>query len=445
MHGGALRYRIGARPPRRRTIVTHRLIPSVALACSMTPAALACPELPGAKHELPNQPGTNADWASAEAPVLTDHVRLTSPERFLKAGEAYFNPDATRIIFQAIEHPPEGEEPSIHYAMYVADLDRDESGAFTGLSNITLVSEPGSSNTCGWFHPTEKGRILFGSTVTPLLEENAPGYQRGTSKYSWQFPNEMEIISTVLPDDLASGDFPEPEPLWVRDGYDAEGSWSSDGRFVLYTRLEASNENAEPNGDLWIYDRVNDTHTALVTEPGYDGGPFFSRDDKRIVYRSDRKLDKHLQLYIGELAFDDTGAVLGLEREIAISDNGHVNWCPYLNKSGDIAFYATSEVGHFNYEVFAIEAGTQGRQDKPVDMRTRVRVTHASGFDGLPVFSPDNDWVMWTSQRAPEGMDAGSFEGTSQLWIARYDEPALRRAMFDASMRRAAGRPIDNN
>ena len=71
-------------------------------------------------------------------------------------------------------------------------------------------------------------------------------------------------------------------------------------------------------------------------------------------------------------------------------------------------------------------------------------MTHAGGFDGLPVFSPDNKWVMWTSQRAPEDADLETYVPTSQLWIARYDEPALRRAMFDAAMRRAAGRASDN-
>ncbi len=396
------------------------------MACLLTPAALG---------QAGNSP---TDWAAPEAPVLSGHVRLTSPERFLKAGEAYFSPDASRIIFQAIEQPPEGEAPSPHYAMYVADLRRDDSGDFTGLANITMVSRPGSSNTCGWFHPTQPGRILFGSTITPLIDDNAPGYQRGTSKYSWQFPNEMEIVTMVLPEDLGSGELGDATPLWERDGYDAEASWSPDGRFVLYTRLEASSENAEPNGDLWIYDNVNDTHTALVTEPGYDGGPFFSSDGQRIVYRSDRRLDKHLQLYIGELAFDQSGAVLGLEREIAISDNEHVNWCPFLNMAGDIALYATSEVGHFNYEVYAIEAGTSGALDKPASERTRVRVTRAGGFDGLPVFSPDGDAVMWTSQRALPDANPDEFVASSQLWIASYDEAALRRAMFDAAMKRAS-------
>ncbi len=406
--------------------MSTRLIPSVALACILAPSALA---------QSGNSP---TDWAPLEAPILTGHVRLTSPEQFIKAGEAYYSPDASRIIFQAIEHPPEGQEPSPHYAMYVADLARDDNAKVTGLTNITRISKEGSANTCGWFHPTEPGRILFGSTITSIVDEHAPGYRRDKGKYTWKFPNEMEIVTTVLPDDLATTEVETAAPIWERDGYDAEASWSPDGRFILYTRLEPSKDDAEPNGDIWVYDTLSNSHTALVTQPGYDGGPFFSEDGQRIIYRSDRRLDNLLQLYIAELKFDETGAIVGLKREIPLSDNEHVNWCPYLNASGDIALFATSEVGHFNYEVFAVEAGTSGLQDKPADNRIRVRVTRAGGFDGLPVFSPDGTEVMWTSQRALADADPEEHIPTSQLWIARYDETAVRRAMFDAAMKRAS-------
>ncbi len=47
-------------------------------------------------------------WRQAEAGILANQVQLTFPDRFLKAGEAYFSPDDARIIFQAIEVPAEG-------------------------------------------------------------------------------------------------------------------------------------------------------------------------------------------------------------------------------------------------------------------------------------------------------------------------------------------------
>ena len=68
----------------------------------------------------------------------------------------------------------------------------------------------------------------------------------------------------------------------------------------------------------------------LVMAPGYDGGPFFSPDGKRICYRSDRKKDDHLQIFVSELSFDESGAITGIDREIQVTDNEFVNWAPVL-------------------------------------------------------------------------------------------------------------------
>ena len=50
--------------------------------------------------------------------TLSDVVQLTTG--FDRAGEAYFSPDMSHIIFQAT---PKGEK---HYAMYVAKLERKD-------------------------------------------------------------------------------------------------------------------------------------------------------------------------------------------------------------------------------------------------------------------------------------------------------------------------------
>ena len=41
----------------------------------------------------------------------------------------------------------------------------------------------------------------------------------------------------------------------------------------------------------------------IVQAKGYDGGPFFSPDGKRICYRSDRHGDNMLQIFVADLAF----------------------------------------------------------------------------------------------------------------------------------------------
>lgn len=400
---------------------------------------------PGAS---PN-PSWDDAWPERESWALTGHVQLTDEAEFLKAGESYFSPDGNMIIFQGTPRPGPTEIADRHYGMYVAPVIWSDGGM--RLGDAELLSEPGSANTCGWFHPTaftdRSYRVLFGSTMVPPDEEAASGYQRGTSRYTWQFPNEMEVVAgtvtladrterttfgaeidgrvtvettTELSDVIAlGGDF---EPLWTRDGYDAEASWSPDGRHILYTRLAPGSDD----GDLWMYDTKTKSHTALVTEEGYDGGPFFSPDGTRICYRSDRRGDKALQLYIAELAFDEAGKVTGVAREIPVTDNGHVNWAPFFTPDGTIMFYATSEVSHANYEVFAIDATGDG----PPDERPRVRITDARGFDGLPVFTPNGEWMMWTAQRGAQV--AGEDRPSSQLWAARLDLDAVRGRLGDA-------------
>ncbi len=375
----------------------------------------------GAGAENPN-PEWDDQWTSKESVFLTGHRQITFEDDFLKAGESYFSDDGSRIIFQGIPMPKDGEEALAHYLMYVADVVRDDEGNITGMEHVTNVTNEGASNTCGWFYPGSSSKILLGTTLVAPTNEDVAGYQRGTSKYSWQFPREMDIVTMEL--EPAEGGccaeigYSDPVKMWERDGYDAEGSWSPDGRFVLYTRLEPGDDD----GDLWIFDSTDGSHTELVAEPGYDGGPFFSPDGKSICYRSDRRGDKVLQVFVAPLKFDDSGKVVGIKREIQITDNAHVNWCPFYTPDGKYLFYASSEISHGNYEVFCVDASGK----YPLDETPRMRITNARGFDGLPAFTADGKTMVWTSQRGAvrEGEDRPS----SQMWVASIDMKKIDKA-----------------
>jgi len=386
------------------------------------------------------------DWKSGEKNILADHVQLTTPQMFLKAGESYFDHQSPPqwIIFQAIPRPAGDAPPDPNYSMYVAKLLRDKHQLISGIDQPILISAPGSSNTCGWFHPVDPGRVIFGSTITPPVATDTPGYSRDKQRYSWQFPPEMEVVTTSIAA-IATANTPAdklklhaqemakrlgdkssllaapPIPLFSRPGYDAECSYSSDGRFILYTHVDPTNN--DPN--LWIFDTKTSKHTPLVTTRGYDGGPFFSPDNKLICYRSDRKGNNVLQLFVAELAFGDDGdgsIPIGIAREVQLTAETpgkpdaeqSVSWCPYFHPSGNLLVYATSEVGHGNYEVFALEVNL----DKPSPALAKHRITTASGFDGLPAFSADGQTMMWTSQRGPK-LPAEQ-RRSSQIWIANW-------------------------
>ncbi len=442
---------------------------------------------------VPAQPPL--DWRVLEAGVLKDPVQITSRDRFVKAGEAYFSPDDRWVIFQAVETPTAGAEADPFYAMFIAPVKRDESGErIIGLGEPIRVSEPGTANTCGWFDPVRTGMVLFGSTITRPADEQRSGFQVGTRRYVWMFPAEMEVVErAVLPmleipttdggiastaaqamaslrmelEQLKTGAAPTPagaatglakpagmkraitaemieldlrrveelapfdgpaKPVFTKPNYDAECSHSSDGRFILYAHVETPKQEGEKaNADIFIYDTLTGTHHAIVVGPGYDGGPFFSPDGKRICYRSDRKGDDLLQLFVADLKWVD-GVPVGMEREYQITDNGAVNWAPYFSRDGEMLIYGSSEVGHHNYELFAVkldssmmaEAASGAGQATTVRVAglPRVRLTHADGADVLPVFSNDGKTVMWTSQRGPKAQ--GEARPSSQLWVATW-------------------------
>jgi len=356
------------------------------------------------------------DWIAEEQGMLSAYAQLTSRTDFLKAGEAYFDPTNTWIIFQAIPVPAAGEEAGAFYDMFVAKLTKDERGLITGIEEPIVVSNPGSYNTCGFFHPTEPGRIMFGSSITVPVDEETSGYQRGTSKYRWSFPSQTEVV-TMYVKEIVQDLVPEKAKTLTPDdyklsvlferpgGYDAECAFSPDGRYIVFASVDPETGNA----DLFIHDTKTDKQIPVIEEEGYDGGPFFSPDGKHLCYRSDRTGDDLLQIFTADLAFDAHGNITGVSAEHQHTDNEHVNWAPYFHPSGEFLIYASSEVSHRNYEVFVIS--TDPKSDLPPK-----RITHADGFDGLPVFSDDGVWMMWTSQRgiAIEGEQ----RPTSQLWVA---------------------------
>lgn len=413
------------------------LISLIALSLIQPPAAPA-------QTPPPPQPPAPLDWAKLEAPALTNHKQLTFRNRFVKAGENYFSPDGKWIIFQAVEVPEAGKEPEPYYSMFVAKLYQGE------LIDITKVSPDESANTCGWFHPKfpEVSQVIFGSTITKPKEETSSGYQRGTSRYRWAFPTQTEVSRVTLQFSKSARGVTgvsAAEPIFSRPNYDAECSFDKSGRFLLYAHVEDPKEPVKPGAEppkadanIYVFDTVTKKDIPLVVAPGYDGGPFFSPDGEWICYRSDRRGNDELQLFVAKLAFeragDGTMIPNGISAEFQITDNAHVNWCPFFHPSGKFLVYATSEVGHQNYEVFAIDLdygkftyamkGGEHLANLKVTDLPRRRITHADGADVLPVFSPDGTKMLWCSQRGPKS--EGEQRPSSQVWIADWNTPSTR-------------------
>ena len=182
-------------------------------------------------------------------------------------------------------------------------------------------------------------------------------------------------------------------------GYDAEGSYSADGKQIVFT------SSRDGDADLYIMDADGKNVRQLVNNPGYDGGPFFSPDGNWVIYRSDRQKEHMLQIF----AVSVDG-----KHDIQLTNNlGTVNWAPYFHPSSRYIIWTRADYSkgprgaHFN--LFTMDLKLGKTTVKAGDVR---QVTSNAAADVLPVFSPDGKKLMWTSAR--------SKDKTSQLWIADW-------------------------
>jgi TolB protein len=323
------------------------------------------------------------DWTKAEAKYLRNIRQLTFG--FERAGEAYFSPDMRHIVFQAEE---KGANP--FYQIYVMEL----------ASGRTWRVSPGVGRcTCAYFHPSGE-KLIFASTH---LDPEAPRKQREElerraaeakqgkpRRYEWVFDPAFDIFECRL-------DGTSLRRLTDTPGYDAEGSYSPDGKQIVFCSAR------DGNLELYIMDSDGRNVRKLTNAPGcYNGGPFFSPDGKRVIFRADRRKKDYLQIFV--INSDGTG-------EEQLTDTEGVNWGPYWHPNGQHIIYAAADHSNPavrpNYDLWLMHVAT----------RRKVRITYAPGADVLPVFSPDGKKLMWTSTR--DGRMAGS-----QIFLADFIMPA---------------------
>ena len=335
------------------------------------------------------------DGAGNEEVLLSGTRQLTFEGR--RAGEGYFSSDGSKMVFQS-----EREEGNPFYQIYLMDLE---------LGDIERVSPGMGKTTCAWIHPDGK-RVLFASTHEDAqsealqkaeFEERESGKAR---KYSWDYDEHYELFAF----DSESGEYTN---LTNTKGYDAEGAYSPDGSMIVFASNRQAYDGSMSEEDqkyfkldkkfameIYVADADGSNVKRLTEVDGYDGGPFFSADGKKICWRRfDRK---GLSAEIFTMNIDGT-------EQTQLTRIGAMSWAPYFHPSGDYLIFATNKHGFDNFELYLVDAA--GEKDP-------VRVTETDGFDGLPVFSPDGSQLSWTSNRTPQKQ--------SQIFLANWNhEKAL--------------------
>ncbi len=345
-------------------------------------------------------PALATDDSPTEASYLSRTRQLTFEGK--RAGEGYFSPDGKRFIFQA-----EREKDNPFYQIYMLSLE-------TG--DVHRVSPGTGKTTCSFFDPKHE-RVIFASThldkdavakQSQELENRAAGKQK---RYAWDYDETYDVFSTAF-------DGSDPIRLTKETGYDAECSFSPDGAWIVFasnrnhynrtkelTQEEAKHAEVDLAYfcDIFVMRADGTGVKQLTKEPGYDGGPFFSPDGSRIVWRH----------------FSEDGTVANVftmktdgSDVVQVTDFGAMSWAPFYHPSGEYMIFTSNKLGFENFELYVVDAA--GKKEP-------VRISYTDGFDGLPVFSPDGKRLAWTSNRTSDKQ--------SQIFIAEWNDAAARKAL----------------
>lgn len=343
------------------------------------------------------------DPKEQEQALLTRIRQLTFKGR--RAGEGYFARNGERLVFQS-----EREPGNPFFQIYELDLKTGES---------RRVSPGMGKTTCSFFRPGTDD-ILFASThhdprslelQQAEFDLRASGEER---RYDWDYDPEMELY-------VAGDPGAEPQRLTDARGYDAEGSYSPDGKWIVFTSTRQAYErelteeerkqlDVDPSYFAEIYRMRADGSepTRLTDTPGYDGGPFFSPDGKSIIWRR----------------FDTEGLIADVFRMRVdgsephrITDFGSMSWAPFPHPSEEYIFFTSNKHGFENFELFIVDSA---------GLKQPVRVTFTPGFDGLPVPDPTGRRLAWTSNRNGGG---------AQIMLAEWNHERALEALRQAPER----------
>lgn len=327
-----------------------------------------------------------------------------------RSGECYFSPDGGRLVFMS-----EREPGNPFFQIYVMDL---------STGDVERVTPGHGKATCPFFQAGTGLMELASTHLDPNFEEKAAAeYRRreeGTPRRgAWDYDEAYDIFLF----DPESGEV--VSRLTDAPGYDAEGAFSPDGEKIVFCSLRDAHpldelseeerrlyeEQPEYFGEIYIMNADGSEQTRLTDWPGYDGGPFFTPDGERIVWRHFSEDGLLADIYTMALDGSDVRR---------LTDFGAMSWAPYFHPSGAYAIFTSNKLGFDNFELFLVDA---------LGEHQPVRVTYSDRFDGLPTFSPDGGTIVWTSNLTADGK--------SQLFMASWDHPAALEALAEAPLREA--------
>jgi Tol biopolymer transport system component len=153
----------------------------------------------------------------------------------------------------------------------------------------------------------------------------------------------------------------------------------------------------------------------LTTTHGYDGGPWWSPDGTKIVYRAHHPADAAERAQYDSLLAQRLIRPSKVELWVMNADGsdqrqitslGGANFGPSWTPDGERIVFSSNHLNprSGNFDLFVVNLDGTGLE----------QITFDETFDGFPMFSPDGTQLLWASNRH------AAIEGETNLFIADW-------------------------
>jgi TolB protein len=298
--------------------------------------------------------------------------RLRNLRRLTSGGqnaEAYFDWTGSRLIFQSTRPPFACDQ------IFTMRVDG---------SDVRQVSTGKGRTTCGFFFPDGR-RAIYASTH--LAGAACPSPPDRSAGYVWPIYPAYDIFAV----DLDGGNLTR---LTDREGYDAEGAVSPDGRRIVFTSVR------DGDLDLYLMDADGGNVRRLTDGVGYDGGAFFSWDGRFIVFRAGRPADAAEQADYRALLGQGLVRPRRLEIFVMRADgtevtqvtrNGAANFAPFMHPDSRRVVFSSNlhDPTGRTFALYLVNVDGSGLE----------RVTWTEPFASFPMFSRDGRTLVFCGNR----------------------------------------------
>lgn len=283
-------------------------------------------------------------------------------------AEAYFSANGRQITFQATRDSARCDQQFV--------MNADGSG-------VRRVSNGDGRTTCGYFYDRDR-RVLFASTHD--ADRACPPVPDASQGYVWRL-DDYDIYT-------ARRDGRDLRRLTNVPGYDAEATLSPDGQTIVFTSIR------DGDLDIYTMKIDGSDVRRLTNELGYDGGPFFSHDGRMIVYRAHHPAagapaDEYRRLLAQQLVRPSRMELWVMHADGAnqrqITTLGGANFAPFFTPDDRRIIFASNHRNprSRNFDLFLVNVDGSGIE----------QVTTHTDFDGFPMVSPDGRKLVWASNR----------------------------------------------